>query len=92
MAVQQSKSGRGRHVVLNDEGAALFRRWCAGQPGNALLLTRRNGQPWGKSDQDKPMELACERAKITPRVNFHALRHTYASLAVMAGAAGRRRA
>ena len=85
VAVQQSKSGKARHVVLNDEGAALFRRWCAGQPGNALLLTCR-GHPWHKSDQDRPMELACERAKITPRVSFHVLRHTYASLVVMAGA------
>ena len=28
---------------------------------------------------------ACERAGITPPINFHALRHTWASLAVMAG-------
>ncbi len=29
---------------------------------------------------------ACERAKIEPPANFHCLRHTYASHAVMAGA------
>jgi site-specific recombinase XerD len=29
---------------------------------------------------------ACDRAKITPAVSFHSLRHTYASHAVMAGA------
>jgi integrase len=31
------------------------------------------------------MIAACERAKITPRVSFHILRHSWASLAVMAG-------
>jgi len=30
------------------------------------------------------MAAACERAKITPAINFHGLRHTWASLAVMA--------
>ena len=32
------------------------------------------------------MAEACERAKIEPPANFHCLRHTYASHAVMAGA------
>jgi Phage integrase family/Transposase, Mutator family len=41
---------------------------------------------WGKSNQTRPMAEACARAKIEPPANFHALRHTYASHAVMAGA------
>jgi integrase len=32
------------------------------------------------------MNEACRRAQISPAINFHGLRHTYASLAVMAGA------
>ena len=32
------------------------------------------------------MNEACRRAGITPPIDFHALRHTYASLSVMAGA------
>jgi integrase len=32
------------------------------------------------------MEEACARAKIDPPITFHGLRHTWASLAVMAGA------
>jgi integrase len=32
------------------------------------------------------MRLACERAKIEPPVGVHALRHTFASLALMNGA------
>jgi integrase len=85
VTVRQSKSGKVRHVVLTDEGAALFRQWCAGKAGGALVLTR-GGEPWGKSNQDIPMRAACIRARIEPPANFHALRHTYASLAIMAGA------
>ena len=31
------------------------------------------------------MAAACKRTKITPPIGFHGLRHTWASLAVMAG-------
>ena len=40
--------------------------------------------PWGVNHQTGPMLRACEIAKIKP-VGFHQLRHTWASLAVMAG-------
>jgi integrase len=85
LAIRQSKSGKPRHVVLTDEGAVFFRQCCTGRGGDDLLFTRQNGQPWGKSNQGRPMREACSRAKIEPRVNFHGLRHTWASLAVMAG-------
>jgi site-specific recombinase XerD len=32
------------------------------------------------------MKDACERARIEPPANFHALRHTYANLTIMNGA------
>jgi integrase len=85
VTVHKSKSGKSRHVILTEEGVALFARWAAGKPGTALLLTREDGEPWRKSQQDLRMRLASERARIEPRINFHALRHTWASLAVMAG-------
>src|SRR6516165_6992422 len=84
--VRTSKSGKGRHIVLNDEGAALFKSLSAGQPGDALLLTKEDGSTWNKSRQARPMADACKRAKIKPAASFHILRHTWASLAVMAGA------
>ena len=31
------------------------------------------------------MRAACRRAQIVPAVSFHALRHTWASLSIMAG-------
>ena len=84
--VRTSKSGKGRHIVLNDEGVALFKSLAAGKPGDALLLTKADYSPWNKSHQARPMIEACKRAKITPPASFHILRHTWASLAVMAGA------
>jgi integrase len=83
LAIRQSKSGKPRHVILTDEGQRLFAALAAGRGGHTLMLRKADGQAWGAGHQVRPMQEACERAKITPAVNFHALRHTWASLAVM---------
>ncbi len=83
--VRTSKSGKGRHVVLDEEGRALFKAWSAGKPGNALLFPKADGSTWNKSNQARPMRYACDRAKIRPRISIHGLRHTWASLSVMNG-------
>jgi integrase len=85
VAVRRSKTGKGRHVVLTDEGAAFFRELCAGRAGHAIMLPRPDGERWRPSNQARPMMEACERASISPRISFHGLRHTWASLAAMAG-------
>jgi len=85
LAIRRSKSGKPRHVVLTEEGAALFKELAAGRGGHELLLRRANGEPFRKSDQARPMIEACDRAKIKPRISFHILRHTWASLAAMNG-------
>jgi integrase len=84
--IQRSKTGKARHVVLTEEGAAFFAELCIGRCSGELLLQQPNGEPWGASNQTAPLTKACNRAGIAPAINFHALRHTYASLAVMAGA------
>src|SRR5262249_20926361 len=83
IVIQRSKTGRMRHVILTPEGAAFFAAHCAGKTG--LMFTRANRAPWGTSIQARPMALACRRARITPPISFHGLRHTWASLAVMGG-------
>jgi integrase len=85
LAIRKSKSGKPRHVVLTPEGADFFRQHCAGQGRGTLMFRRGDGAPWRKSEQARPMRAACERARIVPAVGFHALRHSWASLAVMAG-------
>jgi integrase len=97
--VPRSKGGRARHIVLTDEGRALFARLAAGQPPagrlfsrmgtvkqatkSALAVTERRA--WGKSDQFRLMREACAAARIAPAVSFHILRHTYASRLAMRG-------
>jgi integrase len=81
LAVRQSKSGKPRHVVLTDEGQAFFAHLAVGRSGAELMF----GKLWTKSAQIRPMTDAVERAKIKPAASFHTLRHTWASLAVMAG-------
>jgi integrase len=83
--VRTSKSGKGRHIVLNAEGVALFKSLAAGKSADAVLLTKANCTSWRTAHQARRMAVACKRAKIAPPVSFHVLRHTWASLAVMAG-------
>jgi integrase len=84
IAITVSKTGKPRQVVLTEEGVAFFGQLCAGRTGDELILTHDDGSPWNKSNQQKPMQDACRRAKIKPAIGFHGLRHTWASLSVMA--------
>jgi len=85
LTIQQSKSGKSRHVVLTDEGTQFFRRLCVGRAGGELLLRKASGLPWDFAHQIRPMDETVARAKISPAISFHGLRHTWASHAVMNG-------
>jgi integrase len=82
LLVRTSKAGKVRHIELTSEGLDFFNGIAAGRPG-AEFLFHRDGAPWGKSHQQRPLVEACRAAKITPAASFHTLRHTYASLMVM---------
>jgi integrase len=49
------------------------------------LFGRGSGNPWRKSEQQRPLREACRAGRIDPPVNFHGLRHTYASRLAMRG-------
>lgn len=83
--VARSKSGRPRDIALTDEAIAFFEALTAGREPDAPLFTRDDGSAWTPSQQTRRMLLTCRHANIRPTANFHALRHTYASLSVMAG-------
>jgi len=85
IAVRRSKTDRPRHVVLTDEGVAFFRQVCAGRAGGEIMFRRPDGEPWRPSNQGRLMAAACERARISPPITFHGLRHTWASIAMMNG-------
>jgi site-specific recombinase XerD len=73
-------------VVLTEEGVALFERHVAGKTGTAVVFSRSDGSPWGRSHQHRPLREACRRAGIDPPASFHILRHTYATHLLQAGA------
>jgi integrase len=85
ITVRQSKAGKPRHVVLNDEGQVLFRSLAEGRALSDLLFKRLDGEAWGASHQQRPLEEASNAAKLDPASTFHILRHTYASLLAMKG-------
>jgi integrase len=85
VAIRQSKSGKPRHVVLTDDGAEFFLSITAGRRGDEFLFLKADKEAWIRSHQAEPMRQVNERASITPPINFHGLRHTWASHAVMNG-------
>lgn len=84
VGVSESKSNKPRHIVLTAEGAAFFALITKDRPGDAPMFLKDDGQPWQRDHQKDPITEACELAKVKP-ANFHVLRHTWASHAVMNG-------
>jgi integrase len=79
--IRKTKTNKDRHIVLSDEARTFFDELVAGRATTALIL----GREWKQSHQAPLMLAACKRATIDPPLNFHALRHTWASLSVMGG-------
>jgi integrase len=84
LAIRLSK-GKVRHVVLADEARAAFEGWTSGRCSSDLVFLRADGDAWGTSHQKRPLDEASARAKITPAVTFHILRHTHGSHLAMRG-------
>ena len=93
--VEISKSGKSRHIYLNEEAKVWFRELTEGRDSCELMLARdevirtkrkgiAEGTGWAAYDQVYCMHQACEAAKLTP-LTFHELRHTYASALVNHG-------
>jgi integrase len=85
IAVRQSKSDKPRNIVLTVDGIEFFRDITKGRTAGETLFQRENGDRWHASWQTDPIAEASKAAKIEPRINFHGLRHTWASHAVMNG-------
>jgi integrase len=82
--IAQSKNGESRYVDLNDAGIEFFNQVTSGRQPSEILFLRSNGKAWKTSEQFRPMNAACDAAKVED-VTFHILRHTYASHSLMAG-------
>ena len=77
--------GKVRHVILTDEGQKVFQDWTADRLGADQIFLRADGNAWGASHQKRPLDEASGQAGVSPAVNFHILRHTYASHLAMRG-------
>jgi integrase len=86
LQIRTSKSGKGRHIVLSEQGVAFFRDLTVGRFPRDRLLPKNDGGKWRDTHQARPMKAACAAAKIDPPASFHILRHTSASLMIMNGA------
>jgi integrase len=82
--IAQSKNGESRYVDLNDAGIEFFQQLVIDRKPTDTLFLRSNGKAWKTSEQFRPMNSACDSAKVED-VTFHILRHTYASHSLMAG-------
>jgi integrase len=85
IAVRESKSGKPRHIVLTDAGAAFFASIVKDRPRAEMMFIKDDDQAWLRDHQKEPIGDACKLAEISPPINFHGLRHTWASHAVMNG-------
>lgn len=80
-----TKANKPRHVPLTDEGQQLFDRLTAGVQHDDHVFVKADGSPWGRHHQIRRVRDASVKAKISPAVNFHVLRHTYGSLLAQKG-------
>jgi site-specific recombinase XerD len=80
-----ARAEKPRLIHLTDEGRDFFAQAAAGKAPGLLVFRRGDSEPWGRSHQFRPLREACGRAKITPAISLHILRHTYASRLVMLG-------
>jgi integrase len=86
LLIREAKSGKARHVPLEDGALAFFEAITAGRPAAEPNFRTADGRIWGKSYQARPLAQACQAARIDPPITFHGLRHTWASHRVMKGA------
>ena len=85
ISIVTSKKGKPRHVYLTDEANRFFETATINKSGLDLLFTKENGETWGRSHQQRRLAAACKKAKISPSIRFHDLRHTHGSTLAMKG-------
>lgn len=74
-----------RDCYLSAAGLDHLKRLSKGKLPAAYLHTKRGGEPWGRSHQQRHMAEAVKKAKLPRETTFYALRHTHISRALLAG-------
>lgn len=83
--ISESKNGKPRHIALEVQGQRFFEKHIRGKAYTDLIFIREDGETWGKSHQTRRMKDASKAAQLGRDINFHILRHTYASQLVQKG-------
>ena len=83
--LQVSGKTGGRTMILSSAAIDTFKRLAKGKLPGAYLLTKADGEPWGKSHQQRPFRELVKAAKLPASTVFYSLRHYYASRALLAG-------
>ena len=84
--VETSKAGKSRHVFLDKEGESFFKSLTRNRSAEAIMLIRANGNPWAKDNVKKPMRRALMVAGMGG-IQFHSLRHSFATRLLTQGVA-----
>lgn len=85
LQIQNSKTYKPRLIPLTEEAHDFFAKQVEGRRPNDFVFLRSDGMQWGKSHTFRPLRAACDAARVPP-ICFHELRHSYASILIMAGA------
>ena len=83
--IHEGKGRRTRHVSLSTEGVSFFCKLTKKRQGCDRVFVRDNGTPWTTATHLRQFHNVCVSIGIDPPLNFHALRHTYATHLAMAG-------
>ena len=79
LAVPPAKRGAGRTIILSNEGYAFFASLTDHRKDQDILVRRLNGREWTKGATASQVYRTAKRHPETASINFHALRHTYAT-------------
>jgi integrase len=82
--VETSKGGESRYVPLDKDGESFFKSLTSNRSAGETMLLRSGGEAWGKDDTKKPMRRALDAAGMTG-IQFHSLRHSFATRLLMSG-------
>ena len=79
------KTYRGRTIALPDEGYQFFKALAEGRNNDEPLIPRKGGWRWTPWYSGKHFKPLCKAVGASDKFVFHSLRHTYASLLLLAG-------
>ncbi len=82
--IPDGKTGA-RITTLTAEAVIFFKQLTEGKNARDVLLPKKDGKRWAKSEQHRPMKAALAAAELPATASFYTLRHTYVSRAIELG-------